>query len=181
MRNVVAAMLAGILLLTGCNGDSSEADPPPPPPASSAAPSETGAPTEPPLPDAATARTNEGAEAFVRYWLSLSNYALRTGETGTLRALSDPGCVGCVGGAESIERLHKDNGKVTGGDLRITRLERTRPRNGGDWAATGRVSYQEQIIEYPDGRRERFGGGPGPLRIEVRWDRDAWLVRWLVL
>lgn len=72
------------------------------------------APTLPPMPPEAQEMTNEGAEAFVRYWFDLANYAQATGDTDPLMAQSGPECDMCAALRDGVEASYHDGGRVIG-------------------------------------------------------------------
>ncbi|MEG9225651.1 DUF6318 family protein [Aeromicrobium sp. Sec7.5] len=97
------------VLLAGCAGD-----PEPKEPDASTTPSPTATP--PPLPEAATQETAEGAAAFVDHYLDVLNYAAHTGDTASLRALTGPECGSCDKYMAVVDATHDAGGAYTGGD-----------------------------------------------------------------
>lgn len=65
--------------------------------------------TEPELPAAAKAPTRSGAEAFVRYYIDLLNYAANTGDTKALRAAATD-CPGCDRYADLYKSTYQEGG-----------------------------------------------------------------------
>ncbi len=62
----------------------------------SAAPTDAGEdPGIPELPEAATEDTEDGAEAFVQYYVDLLNYTGRVPQSGLLEPYGQPGCATC--------------------------------------------------------------------------------------
>lgn len=62
-------------------------------------PGELGEDGPPDLPAAGQEGTLEGAEAFVRHYIDLLNYASGTGDTKALAEVSDRECGGCFDGS----------------------------------------------------------------------------------
>jgi hypothetical protein len=75
------------------------------------------------MPAAAKEHTKAGAEAFVRYYWEVVNYAQATGDTDSLREISDPGCDFCTAGIEGIESIYGDGGTITGGETTPVALD----------------------------------------------------------
>lgn len=72
---------------------------------------------EPPNPPgAARKNTLAGAEAFVRYYIDLLNYASDSGDTRSLRAQADPSCGGCNDYANLYEKTYRSGGFFEAGD-----------------------------------------------------------------
>ncbi|MDP9883199.1 hypothetical protein J2W21_000689 [Sinomonas atrocyanea] len=108
-----ALVLASALVLSACSGGadaesqvsptgsasaSAAATPTPtadprPTPASSTGPARNL--PKPELPAAAKENTKAGFEAFTQYWFDTVTYALETGDTGPLKAVSKPDCKIC--------------------------------------------------------------------------------------
>jgi hypothetical protein len=117
-RTAALAVAAGLLLATGCTGSDDAATSPTTAPTAAASPTaeatdspttETPEPTEtsalPPLPDAATENTPEGAEAFIRYYFDVVNLGYTTPQPGLASQLSDSECLACQGIEEQIQGL----------------------------------------------------------------------------
>ena len=124
MRTTTAVVVALLALLGACQQpEVLEPDP-------SASPSATTSPA-PTMPAQAREDSDEGAVAFVRYWLDVSNDAARSGSTEALEAVSDDSCEGCRSYIELYEEIHKNGGSLEGGDRRFeeaeVRYSETRP------------------------------------------------------
>ena len=108
LRTALALTLAGLLLALGA---CSEGDPrpkiapseTPSSPTGSASASESPGPSEPAMPKAASKRTDAGAEAFVRHWIQVVNFAQASGDTRLLGEISTARkCLACKGYVEEI-------------------------------------------------------------------------------
>jgi hypothetical protein len=66
--------------------------------------------TKPRLPDAATQRTANGAQALAGYYVEALNWALTTGDARTAAAITDPSCDECPGVVSVIRRVHAEVG-----------------------------------------------------------------------
>lgn len=110
---VVALVLIGAML-AGCSGG--EADEPADPLSSSTPSSSDATPADDPssdvpeLPDVAQENTLAGAEAFIRHYIELLNYASHTGDTDALEAVSDQDCAGCSHYADLYKETYSRGG-----------------------------------------------------------------------
>jgi hypothetical protein len=72
-------------------------------------------PEEPPArPSGANGVSLAAAEAFIRYYSDVLNYASDTGDTKPLLAASDGGCEGCKLYADYVKKANGKNGGLTG-------------------------------------------------------------------
>ncbi|MGZ0148855.1 DUF6318 family protein [Kribbella sp. WER1] len=124
------ACLATTTLLTACTKSSPEAGQPntaPPPASSSSATTSTGTPrgstssslpatpTVPPTrPTTATGTSLAAGEAFVRYYVSLMNYASTTGDIAPMVSASDAGCHLCKAYSDYVHKVNAANGGLKG-------------------------------------------------------------------
>lgn len=114
MRLVTSAVLATLALtLSACSGD----DPPPPEPTSAATttPANPDA-TLPPMPEAAKEFTPNGVATFVAHYVSVMDYASKTGDVEELSRLSDPDCGGCQDYIELFGDTYESGGYLKGRD-----------------------------------------------------------------
>jgi hypothetical protein len=122
MRGTAAAV-ALVAALAGC---SAEADPTPLPPLPSVSPT----PETLQVPPEATPDTAEGAAAFAKYYLAVLEEALRSGEPGRLRELSDSGCGGCRNLIGAVERAQAAGQVVRGGEFVVLSAVSPAPEQG---------------------------------------------------
>jgi hypothetical protein len=118
LRLVTAAAVLTPLVLAGCGGDDPEPKIPEVAPSTSSTPS--GSPVaqateEPTLPPEAQGNDEAAAEAFVRYYWDLVQYAESTGDVKALDGLSLPSCGGCAGGEAFVRSMYGDGGYSRGG------------------------------------------------------------------
>ena len=121
-----AAALVLPLALSGCSGD----DPDPKMPQTTAAassPSPTTSPTqdptaEPTLPPEAEGNDEAAAEAFIRYYWDVVDYAQSTGDMKTLETLALPSCGSCETGNAYLRKLYNNGGALTGVDYKVDRV-----------------------------------------------------------
>ena len=119
----VAGLAAAGLLLSGCGGSP---EPKPLPKESKSSPSESPSATPPVMPAAAKKKTKAGAEAFVRHYVRVINYAGRDRRTRELRTL----CTRYVRQvhmrlADGIdEDLSQTAARIVGGGWIVVRIKR---------------------------------------------------------
>ena len=163
-----AALL--LVLVAGCDG---EEDPPNPSPPSSSTPSSatssetvvvTSGPVEPVPPPETVEDSKAGAEAFVRYYWDVVNFATKSGETEALSRLDQPSCDTCRAGIAGVKRVYDAGGEIVGGKYRVTRLETAR-------SASGRWT----VIAYTHVGEQRAVGA-GELDRIYPAGRDKWLI-----
>ncbi|MCW2801415.1 MAG: hypothetical protein JWQ70_2887 [Aeromicrobium sp.] len=83
-------MLVALLVVGACGSD-----PQPKEPKSTATASATPTISVPTMPAQAKENSPEGADAFLRHYVDVLNFASRTGNVSELSRLSSPKCVGC--------------------------------------------------------------------------------------
>ncbi|WP_425475650.1 DUF6318 family protein [Nocardioides tweenelious] len=129
------------------------------------------------MPAAAKARSDGGAEAFVRYWVAMVNFAQSTGETTSLKSLNEPACSGCRGLVKAIDSAYAEGGRIEGGAWSISNLRKLPLDYGAEWAAFSAARTQPQTV-VSDQQTKHFEGGPFQFYAYVDWD-DGWRMRWL--
>ncbi len=72
-------------------------------------------PTAPLLPPNAVPATREGTIAFVTYWFDALNYAVSTGNTAALQAVSSPTCQPCATAIAFVQASYQGGGSLRGG------------------------------------------------------------------
>ncbi|MEV0283318.1 DUF6318 family protein [Kribbella sp. NPDC050820] len=152
-RPLLLACLATTTLLTACTTGSPEAgrpntNPPSTPTATSsnATPtttSGTSAPTSAPpsRPSAADGLTLAAAEAFIRHYIDLMNYASQTGDGAPLLAASESGCEGCKQYAAFAAKVNGANGGLSGDYFeRVTEVTELVKRDSGHLGGSAKVT-----------------------------------------
>lgn len=187
MKRLALAALAAALLLVGCSDDdspepkiaptdtsSASATPTPPAPTASG-------PVEPTMPAAAEGDDAAAAEAFVRHYWAMVNYAQATGDTEGLKDLGADSCAGCRGGWQGIDETYGAGGTIQGGEFQVTRLDVTEvtSHDGSAFAVEVSLTAAPQVIKEPGTRADKKDGGDYELNlIAVRRD-GAWsIARW---
>lgn len=114
------ACVGTAVLVAACSPTSPEAGRPDAtsssvPTTSASTPPDTPLPAGPPeRPDAAQGLTLSAAEAFVRYYSDLMNYAADTGNTAPMLQASEAGCENCKVYAQIVKKSNAANGLLSG-------------------------------------------------------------------
>ena len=126
---LVGALVLALLVLAGCSDDPPSGSPPPS--TSSSPTSSASTPSGPPtMPAAAKGRTAEAAEAFVRYYVDLINYATATLDTSAMEAVSLRSCENCQS-IVTIAKNMKDGGRhYEGGRWDVASVEEVSAPSG---------------------------------------------------
>lgn len=114
IRRALAGVLLAVMMLPACTGAKESADP---------TEEKSPAPTAPAMPEIAQDESAAGAEAFVRHYIDVLNYAAVTGETEELKQLSSPDCSGCEKYIDLYESTYADGGYFTGGEWSVEDLQ----------------------------------------------------------
>ena len=133
------------------------------------------------MPAEAAGEDAAAAEAFVRFYWEMVNYAEQTGDIDGLSALGLESCAACVGGAEDIERIYGAGGTVTGGLVEVTSASSTPYRSGptAGFAVIVDVEIAPQTVAEPGKRDQTYAGGPNQFRFIVQREPGGWIVgRW---
>ncbi|WP_294569671.1 DUF6318 family protein, partial [uncultured Arthrobacter sp.] len=147
-------LIAGTLMLSGCQGDPDEAQTASPssfpptstavsaPPTASADPS-GGASTAAPEPSPASSigpaanipvptkpaladeNSKEGLEAFTRYWFELFNYGYATNDWRAFDQVTDPACASCKKIKSVVGGIYEDGRWLRGGAFEILTFSTT--------------------------------------------------------
>lgn len=113
-------LLAAVLLVSGCSDDGGDNAPQAPTRTATASASPSATPEPPALPDAARVLDRPGAEAFVRHYFDLINYANRTGDTEALDSLATDDCHNCKPISAQAKSFTSNGGHLRGGDIMVT-------------------------------------------------------------
>jgi len=128
----ISAAVAGVVVGTACSSSEAEPQGVPTPEASTPTPSSaqptsdptTAAPAEheePSIPAAAQAPGRAGAEAFVRYYIDLLNYAGLTGDTRTF-SVAARRCSSCSALADNFKKTYGEGGYYKSKGWRINTI-----------------------------------------------------------
>jgi hypothetical protein len=182
-RHPVAALLTMIALstagLAACTDDDT-----PPQQSSTAAPSPSLSATSPPAsptatpPSAPKAKpTPKSAEAFVKYFWDVHNYAYATLDLEEFKSISEPQCTFCSSTIKDIEALKDSRSVVEGSAVRLW-VAAAPPAKIGTRVLVATVVSQSPGREIaPDGSIKSF---PGMTKrsssVALSWIDQRWLV-----
>ncbi len=185
MRRIVAASMMAFALLTSCSADAdpqtapttnSESAPLSTTPTSEPTDEPSTGPVEPPLPAAAKAPTRAGAEAFVRYYIDLLNYAGATGDTDAFLAAAE-GCNSCRGLARNFQRTYQRGGFYKTRGWLVNALFASQQAGT---AFTAVAEVRETAITWREtsgSRLRRLPPGTVNLRFSLFRERSRWFIR----
>ncbi|GCD91451.1 DUF6318 family protein [Nocardioides sp. LS1] len=102
------------------------------------------------MPEAAKAHTAAGAEAFVKFYWEMVNYAQFTGDLDALEQLGEDGCAACNGGVKFLRNVYAKGGTVKGGRSTVSELHATRLSVGNHdaYEVTFKLANTLQVIDY---------------------------------
>ena len=145
-------------------------------PSSSAPPG----PVEPTLPPAAKSATKAGAEAFVRYYWDVVNYAQRTGNTDRLRQLQAPSCDRCTKGAAWIDDVSRAGGSIVAGMNRVLKARGGRSENRtGGWFVVAKIHGSHATVTHAGNLNSSYPADTWRAlftltRVKARWLLSSW-------
>jgi hypothetical protein len=177
---LLAGLLAGSVVLTGCSEKQEANDSLP---TASASPTEEGlqplGPEDLPMPAEARTQDAAGAEAFVRYYIELINRTSEVMDAEPLREFSD-GCQDCDRVATAIEEAAEAGRDYQGGELSITEIGEPLLQGATaefalrvDQAALTVVDANGTPV---DGGSEAFSGVWGGAGLVWESERQSWLI-----
>ncbi|TDK27719.1 hypothetical protein E2F48_00845 [Arthrobacter crusticola] len=146
----MGTVVVAALLLAGCQG--SEAGNSPPASGEAARPSVSstsgtapspGPPADlqpPEKPLGADAETQEGLEAFTRYWFELLSYGYESNDWTPLQAVTDRGCDTCTNVIGEVRKHYESGGWITGGRITVNSISTT-----GNPGARGHISSNVEL------------------------------------
>lgn len=180
VRRALAAACVLPLLLAGCSDAEPTPEIPDPTTSSPSAEETDTGPVEPTLPPEAEGDGVEAAEAFISYFYASVDYAQATGEADVIRALAAETCRSCRGGADIIERIHKEGGTIVGGEHSVEKAKvtgtRRVPGEGSIYYLDVRVSHTEQQVVGSQELDGEYGSGTEDLRYRVVSSNGGWQV-----
>jgi len=180
-------VLTGVLLCTGLVGCTEENPSPAPLPTQStestqsSSPSDTATPspseTPPVLPAAARGTSENAAKAFAGYYVDVVNFAMRTGETASLRALATAGCTTCIAISDRIQEVYDQGGRLEGRGWRVLNMSYL-PLGRSDEAlvSTGITITSQRAFEGPSGQPSESPASRGNLDFRLKAVESAWRV-----
>jgi hypothetical protein len=161
MLRRLVMVLAGVLLLAGCQDDPEPivADPTPSPTVVSSSPAESAEP--------------ETAEAFIRRWSEASIAMQNTGDSSVYRSLT-AGCSTCAKFADLVDTYYKAGGYISIGGQRIKSISPI-PADAPNLVYD--VSVDPKPTRYAEeagGPAQTLRGDPAVLRVTLKQEDSSW-------
>lgn len=118
-RRWAALLLTGLITLAGLTACTDEPTRPPatPTPSTTTPPTTSPSPTVTPPAAPEAAPTAKSAEAFVKYFWDVHNYAYATLDTRAFNALSEPGCTFCSSTVKDLNALRAAGSRTEGAEI----------------------------------------------------------------
>ena len=162
-------LVAATVLLAGCSGK-----PTPKEPDTTSTPSPTATP--PPLPEAATHETAEGAEVFLQHFIDVINHASLTGSVDGLENLSADTCTSCSKLIGTISTVYSAGGRYDGGAWSLGPVTQT--TSGSIARLTSDVTAAEGTIVQSSGDDpHETPKDVTPITFELEFVEGAWRLR----
>jgi hypothetical protein len=159
-RTVITALcVVSVLALGACSGSDPQpkfADPTPTVPSSPSTTAVSG-PIEPTMPAAAQGTDAAAAEAFVKFYWEMVNYAQATGDLDGLRSISPADCEACQRGVDYLDSVFRRDGRVRGGENSLSSIS-SGPVGGDGKRRYVRfdLSNTRQVVAIPGHRDEVY-------------------------
>lgn len=177
-----AILLVGALLLSACTGDepeptgsTSSSSPTSEPPSETATAEPIPTSTVPEMPQAATVGDAAGAEAFVRHWIELLNYAYATNDLGPVTAISDAQCDACSSIFSVIRRRASVDQRLEGGLIEVVSVRSPPPDDTGLVGVSVRFVQGDGTEIGSDGSSEAVEGSePDNYGFALIFEEGAW-------
>jgi hypothetical protein len=135
---------------------------------------------KPAMPPAADGKGASAARAFVHYWLKTLNYAIESGDSAAVGAISSPTCQECGRIVKTIDDIYGRDGRLSGGTWRMTSLRALPVDRGADWAGYVTAAVSEQKWTEPGGGKGlTYDAGQGFMYTYAARQRDSWEMVWM--
>ncbi len=180
-RTAAALVVVPLFALASCSGDPHKPPPytPSPTPTASTSPTPTG-PVAPTLPAAAKKHTRAGAEAYVRYYVDVLNYAQVADDLEAMATVTSRECVECQTVLRSLQENHKTGAKTEGGKWTVIAFSNAHPHSGGEYSFVTTINQTPEIVTAPNGHTEHYTGGKVSYTFDTAWSEvRGWRITWL--
>lgn len=167
----------GAIWLSGCDSDAAA---PPPMETSTRSPSATPSPTPtaPTLPAEAKGTTEASAEAFVRHYIDVLNYAGRSGDTAALSALSADTCESCLNIISRIDNVYAAGGSIEGDGWAVFEINAVRGQPLRLPILEVGVNLSPQVLRADaTAQPEEFEGGRQAMTFRLQTVDGTWMVQ----
>ena len=181
-RTVLGAMSClSVLALAACAGE----EPQPklaPSPSPSAAPSPSSSPpepVEPTMPAAARGTDAAAAEAFVKFYWAVVDYAQTTGHLGGLEEMTDATCRACMAGLRALEETFAKGGEVRGGTKSVSHVKSAFFDGGARITVWCDLSNTRQVVDLPGtSKDEVYPASTTSIQSVLRATDDGWVLEY---
>ncbi|WP_372491973.1 DUF6318 family protein [Kineosporia corallincola] len=173
-RGVV--VVSGLLALTACWGGSSGATSATTATVSASA---TGSPTATLAPPVApeAERSAEGAEAFVRYFWEVHNYAYENLETKLLTRISEPKCSFCRATDKNISELRTEGTQIQGSRVRMDQIAVPPIDIKTGVIVSGTIDQEPAQLTHANGSQTTASAiSNAQCFVSLNWTQNSWLV-----
>lgn len=179
---LTALSMISVLALGACSGDDPEPKVADPSPSATlpSSPSTTpvSGPVEPTMPPEAQGSDAAAAEAFVKFYWEMVNYAEQTEDLTGLKRIAAPECVACKRGMDYLTGVFDAGGQISGGIQTVSGAETTFGKNDGVQEATVRfeLTSTRQRVNYPEPVKDKtFEAGTLRLvAVLAKADEGGW-------
>ena len=135
---------------------------------------------QPAMPPAADGKGGSAARAFVHFWLKTLNYAIESGDSDAVTAISAPTCNECGRIVKTIDDIYGRGGRLSGGTWRMTSLRALPVDRGADWAGYVTAAVSEQEWTEPAGVQGlTYDAGQGFMYTYAARQRHSWRMVWM--
>ena len=131
------------------------------------------------MPPEAKGTDAKAAEAFVRFYWEMVNYAQATGDVDGLAGLGSK-CAACDNGIAFVRDAYDKGGEIRGGDGKPGQFDTVFINRAGEhWAIVDcRVTTSKQTVDLPGTRNDQeFPGGATDIRVYLQPAGAAWTIR----
>nr|WP_246378152.1 DUF6318 family protein [Nocardioides ginsengisegetis] len=130
------------------------------------------------MPEAAKAHTAAGAEAFVKFFWDMANYAQATGKTDGLERLAAPTCQACAAATDFVNALYAKGGHIEGGVYSLMDLESKRLyyRDHVIFRETFRTHNTDQVVFEPGKKERKFPESTVDVVFTMDFGHSGWKV-----
>ncbi len=135
---------------------------------------------QPAMPAAADGKGGSAARAFVHFWLKTLNYAIESGDSDAVAAISAPTCNECGRIVRTIDDIYGRGGRLSGGTWRMTSLRALPVDRGADWAGYVTAAVSEQEWTEPAGVQGlTYDAGQGFMYTYAARQWHSWRMVWM--
>ena len=167
---LTALSMISVLALGACSGDDPEPKVADPSPSATlpSSPSTTpvSGPVEPTMPAEARGTDAAAAEAFVKFYWEMVNYAEQSSDLAGLRRIAAPECNACKQGMRYLKDVFEAGGEIAGGIQTVSHPETTFAVTDGRQEATVRfdLTSTRQRVDYPEPEQDKVFE-PGTIKL----------------